>query len=166
MELTELEKKHAFSSDFFVSLMLYPNKYSTLNEEYKRVKECYSNVDSEEEKQIIRLKLQWLHDALLVIEKAEKQNFHNRRYETLEIPNVIPTPTEKKFTSAEEIKEMLEKGMNELECFFEGEVTIAPPTVFMDFENGVKFNRIKQTNEMLSRRLDSIGKYFEGKANK
>jgi len=70
MELTELEKKHAFSSDFFVNLMLLPNKYSTLNEEYKRAKECYISADSEEEKQIISLKLQWLHDALLVIEKA------------------------------------------------------------------------------------------------
>ena len=136
MELTELEKKHAFSSDFFVKLMLYPNKYATLNEEYKRVKECYSNAESEEEKQIIRLKLQWLHDALLVIEKAIPQNCHNRRYEPLDIPNVIPTPTEKKFTSAEEIKAMIEKGMNELECFFEGEVTIAPPTVLVDYENG------------------------------
>jgi hypothetical protein len=90
MELTELEKKNAFSSDFFVNLMLYPNKYSTLNEEYKRAKECYSNADSEEEKQIIRLKLQWLHDALLVIEKAEKQSYTNRRYEPLDIPNIVP----------------------------------------------------------------------------
>jgi hypothetical protein len=104
MELTELEKKHAFSSDFFVNLMLLPNKYSTLNEEYKRAKECYISADSEEEKQIISLKLQWLHDALLVIEKAEKQNYTNRRYEPLEIPNVVPTPTESNITENAEVQ--------------------------------------------------------------
>jgi hypothetical protein len=90
MELTELEKKHAFSSDFFVNLMLLPNKYSTLNEEYKKAKECYISADSEEEKQIIRLKIQWLEDALLVIEKAQGQNYHNRKYEPLDIPNIVP----------------------------------------------------------------------------
>jgi len=35
-----------------------------------------------------------------------------------------------------------------------------------DVKDNINQSRTKETNEMLSRRLDSIGKYFEGKVNK
>ncbi len=126
MELTELEKKHALTEQFLNELFFYPieYKYSKIKEQSEAAVECFRNSESEEEMQILKQKIQWLHNALLVIEKAIPQNCHNRRYEPLEIPNIAPAQTEKKFTSAEEIK------------------------------------------EMLLRRLESIGKYFEGKANK
>jgi hypothetical protein len=58
--------------------------------------------------------------------------------ELTKIPNVIPTPTEKKFTSEQEIKEMLEKGLRELESVCDAEVKIAPPTVLVDYENAIR----------------------------
>jgi|688.fasta_scaffold833729_1 hypothetical protein len=140
MELTELENKHAFSAQFMVNLWLYPieHKYSMVMDEVKSAKEHYANSDIEEEKAILTLKLQWLNDALVTIEKEQERRACNRKYKPLDIPNVIATPTEKKFTSEQEIKEMLEKGLRELESVCDAEVKIAPPTVLVDYENGIR----------------------------
>jgi hypothetical protein len=125
MELTELEKKHAFSSQFMVNLWLYPieQKYSMVMDEFKSAKEHYDNSDSEEEKAILTVKLQWLDAARITIEEEQERRACNRRYKPLDIPNVIPTPTE-----------ILESAMNELDA----DVKIIPPTVFVDYENGIR----------------------------
>ena len=91
MELTELEKKHAFSSQFMVNLWLYPieQKCSMVMNELKSAKEHYDNSDSEEEKSILTVKLQWLDAARITIEEEQEKRACNRRYKPLDIPNVV-----------------------------------------------------------------------------
>lgn len=103
------QTKHGISEDLLNKLFFYPIdlKCSALKSERETAIEWFNKSENEEEKKELRDKLQWLHEALLVVEKASEQNCYNRRYEPLEIPNVIDTPTEQeKEKLHKEVKEM------------------------------------------------------------
>jgi hypothetical protein len=105
---SEIEKmlSEVFDEQFFVSVFLCPieQKYSTLKDAAKLLRERLANSKNESVTEKINDTIKWLDDALLIIEKAQGQNYHNRRYEPLEIPNVVTTPTESNIAENTEVE--------------------------------------------------------------
>jgi len=117
-EQTEKYKKNLppagmFSSQFIVALFLLPiqQKYSMLKDYRTKVKLQYDSLECEKEKALIVEKLEWLDFALTLVEKEEIRRSENRRYEPLEIPNVVPTPTE-------QVNENLQSRLNTIDKYF------------------------------------------------